>query len=255
MAVKTQGNQVGPLKRTGYFYEGKEITLTKNSGRPTKQAHHNKKWWPEDKKIEAATAFAVMRDYKQVSKLTGIPEGTLRKFKDEPWWYEVLKKVKKEKNEVLDDKITDALDKVADIVLDRFDNGEVYYDRKTGETYRIPVRVKDIAYMTSVLFDKRQIIRGEPTTRTETMSRDQKLEALKETFENLAKSKGINPKREVIEHGTDEQEQTGSEETQADEERDSGTPETGTEDQIEDAEVIGPVSEELKEVDVNAVQP
>lgn len=254
MAVKTQGNQVGASKRTGYYYEGKEIVLTKNSGRPTKQAHHNKKWWPEDKKIEAATAFAVLRDYKKVSKLTGIPESALRKFKDEPWWFEIIKKVRKEKNEVLDDKITDALDKVTDIVLDRFDNGEVFIDRKTGETYRLPVRIKDIAYMTSVLFDKRQIIRGEPTTRTETLSRDQKLQELKETFENLAKSKGINPKREVIEHGVYEQKQTGeSEEAEIIEERNISSSETGTEDQIKDAKGNGhDQGKELKEVDVNA---
>ena len=146
------------------------------------------------------------------------------------------------------------MDKVTDIVLDRFDNGEVHFDRKTGTTHRVPVRVKDIAYMTSVLFDKRQIIRGEPTTRTETISKDQKLQELKETFENLARSKGINPKRKVIEHGIHEQEQidSDSEEAEIHEEWDSSTAKGGAEDQIEDAEIVGHDQEELKEVDVNA---
>ena len=253
MAIKTQGKQVGASKRTGYFYEGKEITLTGNSGRPTKQGHHRKGWWPEDKRIEAATLFAVMRNYKMVSKHTGIPETQLRKWKDELWWYEIIKKVRKEKNEVLDDKLSDALDKATDIVLDRFENGEVFMDRKTGEMYRLPVKVKDIAYMTSVMFDKRQIIRGEPTSRTESISNERKLEELKNTFEKLAKSKGINPQREVIEYGLHEQDQTDSGPEKAENEAgDSGTPETGTEDQIEDAEVIGSVQEKSKEVDVNA---
>lgn len=186
-------------KRTGYFYEGREIALTKYVGMPPKLPRHNGNWWPEEKKLEAATIYAVTKSWEAVRDLVGMPIHAAKKFSEEPWWDSVVSKVKKEKNELLDAKITEVLETSLTVVKDRLDNGEYVFDRKTKELDRVPVRMRDAAYTAETLFDKRQLLRGEATTNTGALSSDQKLLALKEQFERLAVSKGINPKSETIE--------------------------------------------------------
>ncbi len=143
--------------------------------------------------------WAATRNLSAVHKLTGVPVKVINGWRDEVWFQEVCSKVRREKNDVLDAKITQALDKTVDILLDRYEHGEMVYDRTAKAYRRDPVRVKDIAYMTNVIFDKRQILRGKPTSRTESVSSDTKLKELKENFEKLAKSKEINPESKPIE--------------------------------------------------------
>jgi hypothetical protein len=221
------------ISHTGYFYEGKEIALEKKSGYPTKLARHKGDWWPEDKRIEAATVYAVTKNFEQTSLLVKIPVSVLRRMAVLPWWSETVAKVIKGRNEALDAKITDTLDKTLDLIQDRLENGETYYNTKREATYKLPVRAKDAAVITSVLFDKRQLIRGEATTRSETITSDQKLLALKENFEKLARSKQINPNSEPIEGEVTDAEfselrpglHTGTEDGVSQ----AQTPETGTE--------------------------
>lgn len=194
-----RNKNTGIVKCTGYFYEGKEIVLTKQVGIPIKKDRHNMKWWPDAKKIEAATLYAVLRDFKEVQKLTGIPWKVVESWTVEPWWAETINKCLKLRNEELDGKITIALDKSLDILLDRLEHGEIYIDRKTKSPYRVPMSTKAVTLAADIFFDKRQLIRGEATTRTESITQEQRLLALKDQFEKLARSKGINLISEPIE--------------------------------------------------------
>jgi hypothetical protein len=128
----------------------------------------------------------------------------LKKWALEPWWNNVVQNVRKEQNEVLDRKMTEVLDSAIDLIKDRIIGGEYLLDRqKTRETgepvyHRIPLRAKDATIAVDTLFDKRQLLRGEATTRTETVSETDKLKKLQENFERLARSKGINSEGNVI---------------------------------------------------------
>lgn len=193
-------------KKTGYFYEGKEIALHKRQGATGKLARHNPKWFAEAQKIDAATAWAVVRDYKKVQILTGIPLAVLKNWSQEPWWDNIIHKVVKEKNDELDGRLTEAIHKVVDLIVDRIDNGELYpagKDEEGNVVYeRIPLKVRDAILAFEAVFNKRQLLRGEATSRSETISEERKLQTLKENFERLAKSKGINANGEIIEGET-----------------------------------------------------
>lgn len=225
MAFKTK--QTALRHQTDYYYEGKMIVLTKQQGRSKKRRNitksgkvvHRGNWWPEEKKIEAATVYAVTRNIQRTKELTGVEASTLKKWTEEAWFNEIIAKVKKEKNEALDAKITETLDHTLDLINNRLTEGETYYHAKTKEYYQLPVRAKDAAIITSILFDKRQLIRGEATSRTENVSSEQKLLALKENFERLAQSKLINPNSEPVEANYEEIpfEPTAEQEAKADE--------------------------------------
>lgn len=232
MAFRTKSD--GLQRATGYFYEGREIALSKQPGTPVKKKRHAQNWWPDTKKIEAATLYAVLRDFQKVSDLTGIPVHYIEPWVIEPWWDEIILKVKKEKNEKLDSVITEVLAKGLEIVEDRFANGEIMVDRKTKQEYRVPVNVKNVSIVIDAIFDKRQLIRGEATTRTEVIDSEKKLEQLKNNFEKLAKSKLINPDAEPIEgliiNGTSEgqsPQQIGSSNEQEKQAEQPKRPETG----------------------------
>lgn len=160
--------------------------------------------FPEVKKVEAATTFAVTGSVVEVSRLTGIPEHTLRSWRKQEWFQQILKEVWAENNELLNKKLTDSIQKAQDLLNDRLDNGD-FKVLKDGEIVRVPISGKDLSLITAINFDKRQILRGEPTTRSESVSAGEKtlskLEQLADTFKQLA-SKSRKPEivdAEIIE--------------------------------------------------------
>jgi hypothetical protein len=184
--------QTGISKRSGYFYEGKEIALTKDK-RTTRVPNRKypTNYITEPKKVEVATLYAVTKDFRQVAELSGISVNNLKKLSEESWWDNIVRQVTKEKNEELDVKITSVIDKAIFVLADRLENGNEYVDKKTKEKYRVPANIKDTANALDILFDKRQLIRGEATTTTKTITYNDRLKTIRDTFENLGKEKKI----------------------------------------------------------------
>jgi hypothetical protein len=181
----------GLSKYTGYSYEGKPITLTKKPGPPIKQERHNARWFPEETKIEAATMYAATRNLKTVQEYTKVPVSTLRRWQSEPWWTNVVDRVVKDNNDQLDAALTDIIDTCKDQIQDRLKNGDVRVNFKTGETYTTPMSARELTMTLAILFDKRQLIRGEATSRSETVSQDKRLEVLREQFVKFSEASEI----------------------------------------------------------------
>ena len=47
--------------------------------------------------------------------------------------------------------------------VSRIEEGDYQYDQKTGRLVKIPLKARDLERITSGLFDKRQLIRKQPT--------------------------------------------------------------------------------------------
>lgn len=241
-----------PSLRTGWFYDGngREIALHRIEGQPAKrQAHHRMSWYSENVKVEAATLWAVTRNVEKVHTITKVPRYQIKKWMKEIWWDNVVKQCRKEQNELLDIKLTEVIATAVDVIQDRLREGEVYVDRKTKEEYRVPVNVKSASIALETTFKERQLIRGEATNRTESISQDQKLEKLKEQFERLAMSKQINPKSEPIEEIEYEPVQETGEETTA-----GADSEYLPEESSEDSSPIENQGEEVIETSVTFVR-
>jgi hypothetical protein len=201
--------------RTGYIYEGngKEIALHGLIGRSKKAPHHNTHWHPEETKIECATLWAVTRDIEKVHQIAKVPRHAIKRWMQEPWWDNVVSRVRKEQNELLDIKLTEVIGTAVEVISDRLKHGEVFVDRKTKEEYRVPVKVKNASLALEVTFKERQLVRGEATNRTESITQDQKLSQLKDQFEKLARSKQINPKSNPLEVEYESVQEAGEEAT------------------------------------------
>lgn len=184
-----EGKDVSPEKKTGFTRKGREIILSKTRGRPFSglvKKGMERGMYPEDKYIEAATLFACTGSVPRVSELTNIPAGTISKWIKEQRFKDLLKEIRSENNEKIDAKFTEIIEKSADLILDRLENGDFRWDTRSGKTVRVPVGAKDLSLVTAINIDKRQLIRGEPTSRTEQISEPDRLDKLAKQFESIA---------------------------------------------------------------------
>ena len=152
---------------------------------------NNTKYTPEQR-IMAATYYAVTGSSLQASEKCGqtgthIPASTIRKWKNTTsWWKPVLHEVRKAKQEELDAKLTSIIMEGADKLEDRVRNGNIKLNPKTGELNRIPMTSGELAKdAVGIPYDKRALMRGDPTSRTEKVDPKAMLEDLAKQFKKI----------------------------------------------------------------------
>jgi hypothetical protein len=168
------------------------IVIGKKRGRPFKtKAKPN--WYPIEKKVHAACLYAVTGELKKVSELTDIPINQLKSMMGEQWWADTISQVRREENDQITAKMTTVIDKSLDATIDRIENGDWVLNARTGATYRVPVKLRDLTIPIGILTDKRQLLRGEVTSRSERLGQEDILKELGTKFEAFAKKLGVKP--------------------------------------------------------------
>jgi hypothetical protein len=143
--------------------EIKELSLSRH-----KAKHRKFATWPPEKRIEVVSQYLVLGNMALVSAVTGVPHQLIRAWKALPWWKDIENQVRATENLQMDTKLSKIVERSLDAVLDRVENGEVLFDKKTGQTYRSPVSMKDAAKVSVDLITKRELLRGNATDRRET---------------------------------------------------------------------------------------
>jgi hypothetical protein len=149
--------------------------------------------YPEQKRIEVATIFALTGNFKQTSELTSVPLNTIRNWRKEEWFQSLLNEIYEENKDKLDARFEETVQKASELIMDRLTNGD-FYVTKTGELARKPVGIRDIALVQAIVIDKRNLLRGLPTSRTESVNPSDKLKEFAEFFSQLANKS--RPKKE-----------------------------------------------------------
>ena len=142
--------------------------------------HTEGEWWSDKKRLEVVTTWLVLGKIPLVSATTGVPEGTIRQWRTQPWWKEIEISVQTESDQELDTKLAKRIDKALDLVMDRLENGDYLYDPKTGQFIRKPVNMKDTWKVSTEMIDKRLLLRKQP-------KEVQNQEAVGDILKNLAK--------------------------------------------------------------------
>jgi hypothetical protein len=120
--------------------------------------------YPPEMKIASAALWCVLGSSVKVSKMLRIPDITIRSWYKEPWWHMAVREVRKTKNEEFDAKLTGLLDDTIVEIQDRLMNGETVVD-KQGELKRVPVSTRNLATLLGIVYDKRALTRGDPTSK------------------------------------------------------------------------------------------
>lgn len=161
-------------------------------------AHKEGEWWSDKKRFEVVTTYLILGKAPLVEAATGVPAGTVRRWKRETWWQEMVDQIQTESDQELDTKLAGRIDKALDVINDRLENGDFQYDPRTGEFVRKPVAMKDANKVLMDFIDKRWLMRKNVK---ETVSQ----EAVGDILKNLAKEFSEMAKKKVKD-GTSETE-------------------------------------------------
>lgn len=124
-------------------------------------AHHPGEWHSDAKRIQAVTTYLILGKSPLVEAAIGVPAGTIRRWKQEPWWADLVSQIQTEDDQELDAKLRHRVDKALDVVADRLDNGDFMFDPKSGEFRRRPVSLKDAWKTNKEMIDLRLHLRRE----------------------------------------------------------------------------------------------
>lgn len=144
--------------------------------------------WDRATKLKAVVAYSICGNMSEVSRQTGVPVDTIKYWRDEsPWWKEAIVRIKAQRNERMDIRLTRAMDQVLDQILDRIQNGDEVILRD-GTKVKQGIKAKELSIILAVLYDKRALLRGDPTSnpgRRESTT-NEVLGELKSSFEKLS---------------------------------------------------------------------
>lgn len=118
--------------------------------------------WSDKKRVEVVTTFLALGKVPMVEAVTGVPRDTIRQWKLQPWWNELVAEVQTESNQELDTKLSSIIDKSLEAVNERIEGGEFILDSRTGTVKRVPVKLKDVHRVAVDLLDKRDLLREKP---------------------------------------------------------------------------------------------
>lgn len=118
-----------------------------------------------EEKINCVALYATCGSMLQVSKYTGVDYDLIRAWKCRaPWWQDTIQKIRLKQQDRLDASMTAIIDSTMKGLADRVEDGEYIQNPKTGEIARVPMKSRDLAILTGIIFDKRALIRGDATS-------------------------------------------------------------------------------------------
>ena len=116
------------------------------------------KKYPYEKRLEVVQKYLVLGNMRLVADLAGISYQTLRLWKTQEWWKDLVTEIRAARNITLDNKMTALVDRSLDLVGDRLENGEMYFDVKTQEWARRPVNLTAALKATDTLLNQQNIL-------------------------------------------------------------------------------------------------
>jgi hypothetical protein len=130
----------------------------------------------------AAANYALHGIFKRTEAETGIPDSTLYEWdQGSEEWAATIGRIRNERQRQLDAEFTDIIHKALSRTRERLEIGDAKLT-KAGDVRFVPVSAKDSAVIAAVCYDKRALMRGDPTSRTERLQVGERLGTLRATF-------------------------------------------------------------------------
>lgn len=126
-------------------------------------------------RLQAALAWVVTGTGEGASKVCGIPSRTIQDWTVQDWWAPLVAEARALKQEELDGQLTYIITKCAKRLTERLDSDEGV--SKAG--------IQQIATTLAISMDKRALMRGDPTSRTERVSSEERINKLRDEFAGM----------------------------------------------------------------------
>ena len=145
--------------------------------------------WTEKKKYEVVVSYLALGKAPLVELVTGVPAGTVRQWKTQPWWKEYCDQVQIESDQELDSKLQGRIEKVLDVVNDRLINGDFIFNPQTGSFIRKPVSLRDSWKAGKEMIDVRLLLRKQRSPTVDQQAVADILKGLALEFSQMAKKR------------------------------------------------------------------
>lgn len=142
--------------------------------------------YTDAKKIEVVTSYLALGKAPLVEAVTGVPRQTIRQWKMQPWWKDLESEIRQDEDTELDSKLSKIIDRTLDTVVDRLEHGDFLLDSRTGTIKRVPVKMRDAHRVATDIIDKRNLIRGKPTSITHKVTVEDAMLKLANEFKEWA---------------------------------------------------------------------
>jgi len=138
-------------------------------------------------KMQAVAAFVLTGSPAKAARLSGVDSGSIRYWKAKaPWWSMAVTEARKRKQDQFDGIMTGLLDKTLGELADRLVRGDPLVNKATGKMRRQKLSARDLIAVWNTLFEKRALMRGDPTSSVEKNSFDTDMKKLAETLTKLS---------------------------------------------------------------------
>jgi len=155
-----------------------------------------------EQKISAVMAYLVTGASTRAQHHCGVKADIIRDWKSKSsWWHDVMAECRKQKNDEIDAKFTEIMHDTLGELHERIHNGDEVL-AKDGSLIRKKINGKDLAVIAAVMYDKRALLRGDPTSRIERKGNNDQMTLLQKNFEKIAhqlEAKTVNGKSTIIE--------------------------------------------------------
>lgn len=175
--------------------------------------------WSDEKRVEAATADAMGLSASMIQAATGIAAGTIKKWRQEEWYQELIAEIRDQEDREIDGKLTKLVNTSLKVIEDRLEGGDYMWNSKENKFIRKPVYMKEANKVASELIQRRNLLRGKPTSISSKEQISDKLASLADRFEQFAR-KPRTIEGEVIDVSTE----TGRDAAEGDAPAGSGRP-------------------------------
>jgi hypothetical protein len=160
--------------------------------RVDKKLPGNTGWWSDKERYQAVASFLIIGNLRLTAAAVGIPEETLRRWKLQPWWKEAEDEIRKSSKIELTGKIANVINKTMAQLEDRVENGDFFYNPKTGKFERKLINASVASKIAGELINKTILLEKEVTQERQTdEGLEDRLKKLKEDMERFAKARTI----------------------------------------------------------------
>ena len=149
------------------------------------------KHWSDSQKLEAVTTFLLLGSIAQTAIALKIPEQTMYHWKATQWWKEMVDLIRLQDKIVVSGRLKNVIDKSLSVMEERLENGDWFYDQKTGDVRRKPVTLKDATAVANMAMDQKHKIVTEEQQQVHEEAMHEKLEKLAKSFEEFAHQKEL----------------------------------------------------------------
>ena len=142
----------------------------------------------EADKMRVAATYISTGNYALTARLCEIPLVTVKSWKKQPWWTEMLRQMQIQEKVETNKQLLKVRDKALSVVADRLENGNFQLDQKTGQIRRIPVSARDAHRIASDFIDKEDLLqqRINQLSQAEETNTQNTLKQLAEAFAEMA---------------------------------------------------------------------